>query len=118
MNEAQEKTSEKPTKIQLLEKKIADQKARLAKLEFERRRAEAAASQKARKADTRRKILIGSMLLPEIELGSEFGEMLRAKLGGYLTRDDDRALFGLAPNVAPPAPVALDDLEAASETLQ
>ncbi len=109
MNDAQQ-TSEKPTKVQLLEKKIADQKARLAKLEFERRRAEAAASQKARKADTRRKILIGSMLLPEIEVGSEFGEMLRAKLGGYLTRDDDRALFGLAPNLAPPKPVSLDDV--------
>lgn len=110
MNEAQQTTNEKPTKVQLLEKKIADQKARLAKLEFERRKAEAAATVKARKADTRRKILIGSMLLPELEAGSEFGEMLRAKLGEYLTRDDDRTLFGLATKAAPPKAASLDDV--------
>ena len=100
----QNPTAPKPNKIEQLEKRIADQKARLAKLEFERRKAEAAASKKERAKETRRKILLGSMLLQQIESDESLRASVMRQLDAYLTRDDDRALFDLAP--------------AASETLQ
>ena len=100
----QNPTASKPSKIEQLQKRIADQKARLAKLEFERRKAEAAASKKERAKETRRKILLGSMLLQQIESDESLRASVMRQLDAYLTRDDDRALFDLAP--------------AASETLQ
>jgi hypothetical protein len=48
-----------------------------------------------RKDDTRRKILIGAILLAKIEQGQFEERQLRRRLDKALTRKDDRALFGL-----------------------
>lgn len=54
------------------------------------------ASQK-RKEDTRRKILAGSVALNHADHDPKFGADLKAQIDKNVTRDDDRALFGLAP---------------------
>ncbi len=48
--------------------------------------------QQERKRDTRRKILIGAWLMDQKDT-----EFLREKMDRYLTRDNDRKLFGLPP---------------------
>ena len=51
-----------------------------------------------RKEDTRRKILAGSVALNHAEHDPKgFGADLKAQIAKNVTRDDDRALFGLAP---------------------
>ena len=83
---------------------MANTTERLKKLEQQRARINAEISRvrareqdKARKHDTRRKILAGSMLLQLVEDGEWPAEKLRARLDSYLIRDDDRALFELPP---------------------
>lgn len=58
-------------------------------------RAESRDREKARQQATRRKILVGAMILHRCN-DRPSGELLEA-LSAYLTRDDDRELFGLAP---------------------
>ena len=53
------------------------------------------ASRQARRDDTRRKILIGAVILAKIERGEFDEKKLRAMLSSALTRKDDRALFDL-----------------------
>jgi hypothetical protein len=53
------------------------------------------ASRQARRDETRRKILIGAVILAKIERGEFDEKKLRAMLDSALTRKDDRALFGL-----------------------
>jgi hypothetical protein len=53
------------------------------------------ASRQARRDETRRKILIGAVILAKIERGEFEEKKLRAMLDSALTRKDDRALFGL-----------------------
>lgn len=53
-------------------------------------------NQRQRKADTRRKILVGSYYLEQAERENRMEELKRA-LDKYLTRDLDRALFDLPP---------------------
>ena len=50
-----------------------------------------------RKADTRRKILVGSLALSHMEKDSEFKSFIERILDEKLTRDMDRKLFGLQP---------------------
>jgi hypothetical protein len=45
--------------------------------------------------DTRRKILVGAIVLAKVEQGVLEESVLRGWLKGGLTRPDDRALFGL-----------------------
>lgn len=45
--------------------------------------------------DTRRKILAGAMALEMAERDGEAKQRLMKQMDKYLTRDDDRALFGL-----------------------
>ena len=52
-------------------------------------------SQRARKDDTRRKILIGAIVLAKVEQGVLAETQVRQWLGGALRRADDRELFGL-----------------------
>jgi hypothetical protein len=52
-------------------------------------------SRLARREDTRRKILIGAVILARIEQGKFDEKRLRAMLDEALTRKDDRAPFGL-----------------------
>ena len=50
-----------------------------------------------KKKETRAKILIGAMVLAESEKTVEGKANLISRLAQYLTRDDDRAVFGLQP---------------------
>jgi hypothetical protein len=52
-------------------------------------------SRRARKDDTRRKILIGAVVLAKVDQGVIENAALRAWLDGALTRIDDRKLFDL-----------------------
>lgn len=52
-------------------------------------------SRQARRDDTRRKILIGAVILAKIDRGEFDEKKLRAMLDSALTRKDDRDLFGL-----------------------
>jgi hypothetical protein len=58
---------------------------------------EAAEKTRERKKDVRRKILLGALVLERLRQGDPKAESLRAELDGYLTRDNDRALFELSP---------------------
>ena len=50
-----------------------------------------------RKADTRRKVLAGALVLEWAAQDSDFAAVFHEKLGRFLVRDADRALFDLAP---------------------
>jgi hypothetical protein len=52
-------------------------------------------SRRTRRDDTRRKILVGAIVLAKVEQGVIQESILRGWLDGSLTRADDRALFGL-----------------------
>lgn len=52
-------------------------------------------SERARKDDTRRKILVGAIVLAKVGQGVLAEAQLRLWLDGALKRADDRALFGL-----------------------
>lgn len=79
-------------KIEGLEARLRALKARKARLEARRRSAE---TQRERKADTRRKILVGAVVLAEVEKGGLSYDTLRGWLSVALTRTDDRELFSL-----------------------
>lgn len=78
------------TQLERARKKEAQAKAYRQKLE-------AAEKHKDRKKDVRRKILLGAYVLERLKAGDMHAEALRGGLDGYLTREGDRTLFGLAP---------------------
>ena len=79
-------------RISELEARLKQLKARQQQIEIRRKRLEV---QQARKEDTRRKILVGAVVLTKVERG-EIGEgQLRKWLTEGLTRAEDRALFRL-----------------------
>jgi hypothetical protein len=51
-------------------------------------------SRRERAADTRRKILVGAIVLAKVEQGELDADLLRGWLDQALTRKDDRELFG------------------------
>ena len=53
-------------------------------------------SRRERAADTRRKILVGAIVLAKVEQGEIDAGLLRGWLDQALTRKDDRELFQLA----------------------
>jgi hypothetical protein len=79
-------------RIEALEAKLKQLKVRQQRAEA---RARALSSRRDRKADTRRKILVGAVVLAKIEQGVFEEKILKGWLSQALTRDDDRALFGL-----------------------
>ena len=81
-------------RIESLEERLTQLKARQLRIEARKR---ALASRRARKDDTRRKILIGAIVLARVEHGWLPEAELRTWLDAALTRPDDRALFGLDP---------------------
>ena len=58
-------------------------------------------SAKARKRDTRRKILAGSWVLAEAERDPALSQRLRKGLDTFLERDGDREVWGLMPRPKP-----------------
>ena len=74
-------------------------KQRLAELDAQRSALKARLSKTERNNDMRRKVLIGSLFLHHLETSNDqefskqLGEWLRRELPGFLTRDNDKALF-------------------------
>jgi cell division protein FtsB len=77
--------------IAALEEKLRQLKAREQAIEARRRTLE---SRRSRKADTRRKILVGAIVLAKVERGEIARADLVRWLDSALTRADDRQLFG------------------------
>lgn len=88
-----------------LDAREAKLREQLAQLKARRQQLEARKLQKLIKGksadDTRRKILLGAMLLDRMSRDDGAKTQITAQLDRYLTRDDDRALFGLAPKPQP-----------------
>jgi hypothetical protein len=84
--------SRRAAQIAQLEAKLRQLKAREQAVEARRRTLE---SRRERKADTRRKILVGAIVLARVERGDLPEAELRQWLEAALTRVDDRALFGM-----------------------
>lgn len=72
---------------------------RLAQLEAQRKTLQTKLSKQERAKDTRRKVLLGAFLLYRLEKGQDafskqqLPDWLRKELPGFITRDDDAALF-------------------------
>jgi hypothetical protein len=79
-------------KIAQLEEMLRQLKAREQAVEARRRSLE---SRRSRKADTRRKILVGAIVLAKVDRGEIAAADLRSWLEAALTRGDDRGLFGM-----------------------
>ena len=79
-------------RISSLETRLKQLKTRQVRLEARKR---ALASRRARQDDTRRKILVGAIVLTRVEHGKLPESELRSWLDAALTRPDDRALFDL-----------------------
>jgi hypothetical protein len=82
--------TKRAAQISVLEEKLRQLKAREQAAEARRRSLE---SRRKRKDDTRRKILVGAIVLAKVEHGELDAGRLRGWLDAALTRDDDRALF-------------------------
>lgn len=72
---------------------------RLAQIEVQRKTLKARLGQQERKDDTRRKVLLGALVLHRLredrdgEFSKRLAEWLRRELPGFLTRDADKELF-------------------------
>ena len=78
--------------ITALEERLRQLKAREQAAEARRRTFEL---RQRRKDDTRRKILVGAIVLAKVEQGEFPQERLQSWLDAALGRDDDRELFGI-----------------------
>lgn len=78
--------------IESLEDRLKKLKARKQKSDARKRTVE---SRKARRDDTRRKILVGAIVLAKVDQGEFSQAILTGWLDGALTRSDDRDLFDL-----------------------
>ena len=83
-------TSKRAEKIVLLEEKLRQLKERQQAVDARQR---ALDSRRKRKDDTRRKILVGAIVLAKVEQGEFPPERLQSWLDAALTRADDRGLF-------------------------
>lgn len=81
-------------KIKALQEKLKQEKAKKQKMEARKKSAE---TKVVRATDTRKKILLGSYLMSEMEKNHESTAKVMTGLDAYLKRDDDRSLFGLSP---------------------
>jgi len=83
-----------------LDERIASLQEKLQQLKAQQQRVaarqRATETRRERKADTRRKILVGATVLARVEQGRIPQADLHAWLDEALTRPDDRALFDLA----------------------
>lgn len=80
------------TKLETLREKQKQLAARIRDLEARER-------QQERKRDTRRKIIAGALALQHMEKNksTEFGRKMATLLDEYVTKPEERALFGLDP---------------------
>ena len=95
---------------------------RLAELEAQTKTLKARMSKQERTHDTRRKVLLGALVLHRLEASKDeefsrrLGDWLRRELPGFLTRDADKELF--ADLLKPPAGPAHNPIEAAPLLLE
>jgi hypothetical protein len=87
------------TRIEVLEARLKQLKARQVRIEARRR---ALDGRRTRREDTRRKVLVGAIVLGRVERGELSQTVLSAWLEAALTRDEDRRLFGLEPRTLTP----------------
>ncbi len=71
---------------------------RLAQLEAQKKALKARLGKEERTKDTRRKVLLGALVMHRLENGKDefsrgLGDWLRRELPGFLTRDGDQELF-------------------------
>ncbi|MDD2862386.1 MAG: mobilization protein [Acidiphilium sp.] len=86
---------------------------RIAQLEARTKALKTRMAQQDRAKDTRRKILLGALVLHRLEQSGDgefskrLGDWLRRELPGFLTREEDRALFAdlLGPKAESPEPM-------------
>jgi hypothetical protein len=86
---------------------------RLAEIDAQRKTLQARLSKQERTHDTRRKVLLGALVLHRLqaskdeEFSRRLGDWLRRELPGFLTRDADKDLFAdlLKPPAGPPHPI-------------
>ena len=82
-----------------IEDRIADLERRLKQAKALKQqqvaRSRAAEKKRQRSEDTRRKILVGAVILAKVDHGEWPKERLREWMDKALTRADDRTLFGL-----------------------
>jgi len=81
-------------RIETLQERLAHLKARQVRAEARKR---ALQSRRERAVDTRRKILVGAIVLARVDQGRTPESDLRQWLDEGLTRKDDRLLFDLTP---------------------
>jgi len=72
---------------------------RLAQLDAQKKNLQARLTTQERAKETRRKVLLGSLVLNRLDgvedrFSADLREWLRRELPGFLTRDNDKAIFG------------------------
>src|SRR6185437_5472130 len=85
-------------RIETLEERLRQLRARQSRSALRQRTLQ---SRRDRKDDTRRKILVGALVLTQVERGELSRESLRDSLNAFLSRPDERALFDLPPLPSP-----------------
>ena len=90
-------------RIGALEERLKHLKAKQQQIDARRRALE---SRQARKAELRRKILAGAIVLARVERDAQANAQFRRWLDESLVREDDRALFNLPPVSVEPASVS------------
>ncbi len=84
--------------------RLAEITSKIKTLQAEKRAAKSEEMKAKRQADTRRHILDGIVVETMAARDPRLAEHLSTWRDAVLTRDHDRALFGLAPRTPPPAP--------------
>ena len=84
--------------IAALEAQLKQVKALKQKIEA---RKKTLTSKRTRATETKKKILIGSLMLKKMEQHEETRIMVLAELDKFLTRNSDRAIFGLVIQSSP-----------------
>ena len=87
-------TTKLTERISTLEERLQQLKTRQQRIEA---RKTALLARRARQDDTRRKILLGGLVLEKLDAGDLDQRTFRRWLDKALDRDSDRALFDLAP---------------------
>ena len=78
--------------ISTLEEKLKQLKLKQQRVEA---RQKAITAERERKAEMRRKVLVGGIVLAKVRQGEISEDQLRGWMSDALSRPDDRALFGL-----------------------
>jgi hypothetical protein len=85
--------------ISTLEERLKQLKLRQQRSDARKRAVDA---QRERKAETRRRFVVGTVIMAKVQEGEMDQSRLREWLDQALTRKDDRALFELPPKDGPP----------------